>query len=628
MSNHFGQYLESLTLPELKSAVVETRNTFRKQVLDDYDDTSDQQVLLYGDVQSGKTSHMLGVVADCLDRGIQTVIILTSPNTRLVSQTYDRVFKALSGVLVCRSDSTNEFRMNQDRTTPQQTVIVAGKIPSTLNNWLRVFSETKALRGNPILIVDDEADATSLNTLVNDAEVSRINRQLTELRHSSTGCLYLQVTGTPQAILLQTELSGWVARRAVHFRPGDAYVGGELFFNQVPNPYTRTFANSEAAQVFNLREAVLTHMVTSAMFKSEGKKLCNMMVHPSHRTPTHRDYKEDVEKIVDDVFSYFEDDSIQPLLERVYNQLVVTHRDALPYDEVVGTLRGMKDEFNYLIINADNKTQEKDWATGYNFIVGGNSLGRGLTFKFLQTVFYVRESKRPQADTVWQHARMFGYERHIPTLRWFLPGPLAKMFTEVHQGNEVLKMQLESGTPLNELRIVLGPSISPTRSKVLHKQRISSLSGGVNYFAGDPLNVDFERLDERLNKLVHKHGDDFHLSTRAVSKLTDEFETESDDLDLATFRVALQEFAKTKPHLTARVVIRTKRRVNHGKGTLLSPNDQELARTETTHPLLILYRIEGVNEIATAKGESTWARDPIWVPNIKLPGSRQYWRVE
>ena len=289
MGQHFDSYIEGISNRELRDAIETTRQDFRSKVLQKFDDVSDRQVLFYGDVQSGKTSHMLGVIADALDDNFSTVIVLTSPNTRLVDQTYKRVFSSLPDALVCKNDSTTEFQLNQRRVRPKKAVVVLGKIPRVLKTWLKLFETTNALSGNPILIVDDEADATSLNTKVNKVnEVSKINEQLTKIRSLATGCIYLQVTGTPQAILLQTDRSGWSIEDAVHFPPGDAYIGGDFFFTDIDqNPHTRIMTGPDALEYRYLEEAVRTHMVTSSIFKLEGRETCNMLLHPSHLTDIH-----------------------------------------------------------------------------------------------------------------------------------------------------------------------------------------------------------------------------------------------------------------------------------------------------------------------------------------------------
>lgn len=624
--HHFEEYLESLDTADLAEAVEKTRDKFDSEVLNDFDYVSDRQVLLYGDVQSGKTSHMQGIISHCMDEGFQTVIVLTSPNTRLVNQTYDRIFLSIPTAEVCKADLINDFRLNLRRAKPRRCVIVLGKTPKVLDKWLEVLRESNILRGHPVLIVDDEADATSLNTQVNKREVSRINQQLTQIREQATGCIYLQVTGTPQAVLLQSELSGWKIDKALSFPAGGQYVGGKKFFDQLPNPFTRVFGESDKAEELNLRTAVITHLVTSAIFALGGTQPCNMLIHPSHLTPIHTTYAKRVRGILDEVYSDWH--GARNELKTVYNQVLETFPEAPAFEEIIERLLSLRDDFKIVLVNSSSSSTEEDWSKGYNFIVGGTSLGRGLTFDFLQTTFYVRTTSQPQADTLWQHARMFGYKRDPKTIRLFLPASLAKIFQEVHQGNEVIKQQLGEGIPVDDLRISLGGGVQPTRSNVLDRKRVKFLTGGVNYFAANPIIPDFSSLDSKLTELLDREGNDFHLSPKAVISLTQYFETESSDLDLATFRVALQQIFESNPLLTVRVVLRTDRKVNHGRGALLSPNDQQLSKNENAHPLLILYRIEGVNEAARAKGETTWSRDPIWVPNIMLPMPRQFWRLD
>ena len=43
--------------------------------------------------------------------------------------------------------------------------------------------------------------------------------------------------------------------------------------------------------------------------------------------------------------------------------------------------------------------------------IGGNKLGRGVTIKNLLVSYYGRNPKRAKADTVLQHARMYGYRK-------------------------------------------------------------------------------------------------------------------------------------------------------------------------------------------------------------------------
>jgi Z1 domain-containing protein len=48
------------------------------------------------------------------------------------------------------------------------------------------------------------------------------------------------------------------------------------------------------------------------------------------------------------------------------------------------------------------------YGNGLNFLIGGNTLGRGIAIRDLLVTYYVREAKVSQIDTMHQHARMYG----------------------------------------------------------------------------------------------------------------------------------------------------------------------------------------------------------------------------
>lgn len=76
----------------------------------------------------------------------------------------------------------------------------------------------------------------------------------------------------------------------------------------------------------------------------------------------------------------------------------------------------------------------------YNLFVGGNKLGRGVTIKNLLVSYYGRNPRSPQADTVLQHARMYGYRRKdIGLLRLFLPPELHSVFKAINKMEKSLR---------------------------------------------------------------------------------------------------------------------------------------------------------------------------------------------
>lgn len=113
-----------------------------------------------------------------------------------------------------------------------------------------------------------------------------------------------------------------------------------------------------------------------------------------------------------------------------------------------------------------------DLSKGFNIVIGGNTLGRGITFPNLQTVYYCRSSKSPQADTYWQHSRIFGYDREKQLVRIFIPQQLYTLFSELNTSNEILIKQVEAN--INDIQLIY-PSKFYLQGKMLLIMNILTL---------------------------------------------------------------------------------------------------------------------------------------------------------
>lgn len=161
--------------------------------------------LLFGNVQSGKTGQMFGILCKAADLGFPAFVLLTTDNVVLQQQTLERVKADLSGFCICGENDSGLFIQNS---LQMPAIVVLKKNVRVLRLWANVFASTGFMKGNPLFIIDDEADAASLNTLVNRGRQSSINKYLDSIKNGASSSIYLQVTGTPQAILLQSMGSG------------------------------------------------------------------------------------------------------------------------------------------------------------------------------------------------------------------------------------------------------------------------------------------------------------------------------------------------------------------------------------------------------------------------------------
>ena len=113
-------------------------------------------------------------------------------------QTFKRVKKTLVGFNVLNERDETLFTT---ATLREPTVIVLKKNASILNRWKNFFVNSEICKGLPLVLFDDEADAASLNTLVNRKRVSTINNKLRDIKSTAATTIYIEVTATPQAVL-------------------------------------------------------------------------------------------------------------------------------------------------------------------------------------------------------------------------------------------------------------------------------------------------------------------------------------------------------------------------------------------------------------------------------------------
>lgn len=580
--------------------------------------------LLVGDVQSGKTSHMFGLMCAAADEGFVNFILLTTDNILLQQQTYKRAEKDLSDFCICDENDYLKFVQNNMK---RPAVIVLKKNGRILKQWKNNLSSTNFVAGNPLFIVDDEADAASLNTKVNKNTQSTINKNLEEIKKTTTSSIYMEVTGTPQSILLQTIKSGWKPYFIYYFRPGKGYLGGNFFFPPEVPPYIVLTDNEEAADILNdeefpengLKVALVTHLLTSAHIMLSGGTVCNFLLHPSMKTEQHKGFAEKIGEYLNEILYSYEEDVTNSFFKSVYDKLRETKPNMVDFNEAYEYIidQMKNDKISILVLNSFSSYEENtQYDKGINILVGGNSLGRGVTFPQLQTIYYCRVAKSPQADTMWQHARMFGYDRNPDLMRVFMPPTLFKLFSDINRTNNIIIKQIENANNGNDLKIFYPTGLKPTRKNVLDKKAVGVYSGGVNYFPFYPVNKDINALDEILSAF---ENDTYSVSLKLFTRILDLLDSETEDWNAKVFKGFINSMLAENPSAQGKLIVRRNRDIAKGTGTLLSPNDRKLGDGYEEEVVLTIYKVTG------NKG---WNGEQLWIPNIKLPGECVYYSGE
>ncbi|AOY74722.1 Z1 domain-containing protein [Clostridium formicaceticum] len=624
--SYLSNYLDRIVMrgnPSLAAAIKKTTDDIIPQYVSNFTFKEHVVSLLVGDVQSGKTSHMFGLISAAADEGFGIFVLLTTDNILLQQQTFKRAQKDLSDFCICDENDYLSFVNNNMR---KPVIIVLKKNGRILKQWKNNFSSTNFCAGNPLFIVDDEADAASLNTLINRRKQSTINKCLNEIKQTTSSSIYMQVTGTPQAILLQTLESGWKPYFIYYFKPGQGYLGGNFFFRAEQSPYIILTDNNEAEELLvddefpenGLKTALMMHLVSSAHVFLDGGTVSNFLVHPSVRTDQHGKFAEKIGDYLNEISITSEEPETAESFEIVYNNLKETKTNIRPFSEIFEFICNQleNDQINILVINSLNSYDDNvQYENGINIIIGGNSLGRGVTFPQLQTIYYCRLAKSPQADTMWQHARMFGYDRDAAFMRVFMPPILYKLFSDINTTNNNIIAQIKKFDHNSDIKIFYPTGLRPTRRNVLDKKAIGIFSGGVNYFPFYPRNKDITALD----KILEPFTDDVYLvNLKLITRILELTDSETDDWSATAFTGFINTFIVENPLAQGRLIVRRERDIAKGTGTLLSPNDRRLGDTYDNEVVLTMYKVTG------KKG---WDGKQLWIPNIKLPGDIFYYNV-
>ena len=593
---------------KLAESISKTAEEVGNKHLKNFSFTSHEIGLLFGNVQSGKTGQMFGIMCKATDLGFPVFVLLTTDNVVLQQQTLDRVKADLKGFCIC---GENDARIFTENSLLLPTIVVLKKNARVLKLWANIFNSTGFMRGNPLFIVDDEADAASLNTLVNKDRQSSINKYLDIIKNGASSSLYLQVTGTPQALLLQTLASGWHPLFTYYFQPGDSYLGGDFFF-PASKPDCITFLETLENPT---RSVVLRHIASTAQILSTGGKVSNCLFHPSVRQAVHQKFADEVSHELTWCINNI-DGEFETAIQKEYDNLLPAKFEKINYDAFLTTAKKLllSKSIKVLIMNGKNDIDSSEYETGCNFVIGGNTLGRGVTFPCLQTIYYTRTSKKPQADTMWQHSRMFGYDRDSGMMKVFIDENLYKLFSDINATNNSIIAQVEHG--IEDIKIYYPEGLNPTRKSVLDNDRVEIISGGTNYYPFNPDNDSIETISQLLENFSNDESH-YQVNLRFIKEILSHI-IPSPDFKLTAFQSVIDTILSEKPAGQGILIVRRGRNVAQGTGALLSPNDWQLGASFQDKVVLTMYQVTGT------KG---WGGRQLWVPNIKLPHNTMYYDV-
>ena len=450
--DHYLAELRAADSPALEELDAETTQIV-KLLADPMSPGSRRKGLVMGNVQSGKTRSFAGVAAKAADAGYKLVIVLAGMHDNLRDQTQSRLDAQLFDGDLWYS-VTQVGQDFQAINSPEQifarmpvVVAVVKKNIYRLDRLVRTLGRVpiQARRRLPVLLIDDEADQATPNSLAQKQSISAINKRLRDMWSLVETGTYLAYTATPFAnVLIDPDEAGdlFPSDFITTIPPGHGYFGAERVFGisetvddqgngadgldmvrTIPDAESsalRPPSDREARESFapelpdSLIAAFNWFVVGTAVRRARGQRgHSSMLVHTTHYTAPHAAMRQRLDELKDQALADIRRGQITAFLTswteeatRVASEASV----ALPHwGEVALRLEEVVESIDVIMDNGNSEDRLNYAGDEPKTViaVGGGTLSRGLTLEGLVVSYFTRTSNA--YDTLLQMGRWFGY---------------------------------------------------------------------------------------------------------------------------------------------------------------------------------------------------------------------------
>lgn len=448
------QRLEDMGSPDLGQLGEETRR-ITSLLADPKRAGQKRKGLVMGNVQSGKTRNFAGVMAKAVDAGYKLVIVLSGMHNNLREQTQarldDQLFATDGWYPLTQTNMDIEPVVKPDALIRKQDYLcaVVKKNTHRLEHLVGILNEIPepVRRVSPILIIDDEADQATPNSLAEKEQISKINDWLRQVWDLVVTGSYVAYTATPFANVLinpDDDDDLFPSDFLTTLQPGSGYFGAEQVFG-ITDPaddaeelesdgldMVRTIptadaslltppSNSEERARFHpalpasLREAAAWFVVATAIRWARGQREhSSMLVHTTHYTAPHFSLQKRVRALVSEWQSLASSGDLNVFLaawQRESQRVAEFASEPMPdWGKVAKHIPTVVQSIETIVDNGcspDRLNYGKDARTV--IAVGGGTLSRGLTLEGLIVSYFTRTSNA--YDTLLQMGRWFGYRQ-------------------------------------------------------------------------------------------------------------------------------------------------------------------------------------------------------------------------
>jgi len=342
------KYKQKLVEKEFTPLSVNNIEIASKKVVSQLDSSTDQmhpvRGMVVGNVQSGKTANMAGVISLAEDYGYNFFIVLSGTIDNLRKQTEERLIGDLDNTncnfnliplrnLSAKSPFNERLQdLSLEDGSNKRYLYVCLKNTGRLKDLLVWLNSDKSKKGMlKIVVLDDEADQAGVNTAnMNKDLVSKINKQIKALVFGQNHqfCVsapykcsnYIGYTATPYANFLNeaNDKSLYPTNFIMTLNSPEEYIGPQQIFgiddineglpivneinddeceivkNDIPTSYT--------SMPTELKKAIYWFICTVACFRLwKLNKPVSMLVHTSQKVPNHQQMADLIEDFLKNI---------------------------------------------------------------------------------------------------------------------------------------------------------------------------------------------------------------------------------------------------------------------------------------------------------------------------------------
>ena len=350
-STAWMKYKDKLVHKAFTPLSIDNIETASKKVVSQLDSITDQahpvRGMVVGNVQSGKTANMAGVIALAADYSYNFFIVLTGTIENLRKQTQERLisdldnpncnvnFVSLPSLSAKTPFPSRLSDLSLEPNSNKRYIYVCLKNSGRLNDLLRWINADKAKKSQlKILLLDDEADSAGINTANMSAKlIAKINNQIKALvfgrNHlfNSAGrykCMnYIGYTATPYANFLNeaNEEALYPTNFILTLNPSEEYIGPQQIFGiddvNIGLPIVNEIPKDECEYILKelgdeqdpipeeLQKSILWFICTVSVFRYWNlQKPVSMLVHTSQKTPMHSTIASVIENYINYLSEY------------------------------------------------------------------------------------------------------------------------------------------------------------------------------------------------------------------------------------------------------------------------------------------------------------------------------------